>query len=487
MQNDRSPSSLDRFLRIFTDVRSGEGFDAVLLSLNVFLILTAYYVLKPIREALILGEQSAELKAYLAAAQAVALIPLVRVYSGLTDRYSRKWLINIVTWFFILCLPIFFALSTMDVPLGIAFFIWIGIFNVMIVAQFWSFANDLYTEAEGERLFPLVAFGAAAGAVFGASLVGQLIEPLGLYIPMLIGGGILVAELQITNWIDRRKDAAQARAVSQRQQQEWQDERARGEPEREEREVREAPEDVAEPAAGEAPGTGMAGAFSLLMRHRYLLLIALLVLLLNWVNTTGEYILGKVVETSAADAVAAGQAGGLTVGEFIGDFYANFYAGVNLLELLIQLFLVSRIIKYIGVRWAVMILPVISVASYSLMAFYPVLGLVRWAKTTENAVDYSLNNTVRHALFLPTTREQKYKAKQATDSFFWRAGDVMSALVVLVAAGLLGWGPGAVAQINVVLALLYVGITFETGRRYRQRIEAGKLPEGVEVAEVAHA
>lgn len=496
MQTDRSYSPLDRFLRLFTQVRAGEGADAVLLSLNVFLILTAYYVLKPIREALILAEGSAELKAYISAAQVIALIPIVRVYSGLADRYPRRRLINIVTWFFIGCLPVFFLLGRAGMSLGVVFFFWVGIFNVMVVAQFWSFANDLYTEEEGERLFPLVAFGASAGGVVGTALVGQLIEPLGLFLPMIIGAVILAAELQITNWVDRRRGGPVQVAAAERP-----DELTRrdetGEAERGAGAGEARDEDVGGRVGGpEAPGAeearpteadeprepALANGFALLLKTPYLLLIGLLVLFLNWVNTTGEYILGRVVENAAAAAVAAGQAGGLTEGQFIGDFYANFYFGVNLAALLIQLFLVSRIIKYVGIRWAVLILPLISLGAYSLIAFYPVLGYVRWAKTAENSTDYSLNNTVRHALFLPTTREEKYKAKQATDTFFWRAGDVLSALVVFVGAQLV-WNTASFARFNVVLVLLWLGVSFEIGRRYQRRVEAGEAPEAPELAE----
>jgi len=477
VQTDRNDSPLDRFLRLFTDVRAGEGADALLLALGVFLILTAYYVLKPIREALILGETSAELKAYISAAQVIALIPIVRLYSGLADRYPRRRLINVVTWFFIGCLPIFFLLGRPGVPLGVVFFFWIGIFNVMVVAQFWSYANDLYTEEEGERLFPLVAFGASAGGVVGTALVGQLIEPLGLYVPMVIGALILVAQLQITNWVDRRRGGVAAEVAAGQTTVHVDGESAQ---------VDEAAGEEAEVEAkdGSEEGrlAGALGGFSLLLKTRYLLLIGLLVLFLNWVNTTGEYILGRVVENSAAAAVAAGQAGGLTEGQFIGDFYADFYFGVNLAALFIQLFLVSRIVKYVGVRWAVMILPLISLGSYSLITFAPVLAYVRWAKTAENSTGHSLNNTVRHALFLPTTREEKYKAKQATDTFFWRAGDVLSALVVFVGSWL-AWNTAAFARFNVVLVLLWLAVSFEIGRRYERRVQEAQAPEAPELAE----
>ena len=128
--------------------------------------------------------------------------------------------------------------------------------------------------------------------------------------------------------------------------------------------------------------------------------------------------------------IAAGQAGGLTEGQIIGDFYSKYFTYVNVLSLLLQLFVVSRIVKYFGVKWAVMILPCISLGAYNVLAFIPTLRLVLVAKVAENSTDYSLNNTVRNMLFLPCTYEEKFSAKQAIDSFFVRMGDVLSAALV---------------------------------------------------------
>jgi AAA family ATP:ADP antiporter len=136
---------LDRALRRFTDVQAGEGSTALLLALNVFLLLTAYYVIKPVREALILSGEGAEVKSYAAAGQAILLLGLVPAYGKLADRLPRRALLNSVTGFFVLCLVAFYGLTRANVPVGVVFFLWVGIFNLMIIAQFWSFANDLYT------------------------------------------------------------------------------------------------------------------------------------------------------------------------------------------------------------------------------------------------------------------------------------------------------------------------------------------------------
>jgi AAA family ATP:ADP antiporter len=150
--------------------------------------------------------------------------------------------------------------------------------------------------------------------------------------------------------------------------------------------------------------------------------------------------------------VAEGTAGGLSEGALIGKFYADFYTVVNIAGVVIQLFLVSRILKYLGVRIALLFLPLIAFGGYMFLAFYPLLTVVRWAKTAENATDYSLQNTLRGVLFLPTTREQKYKAKQAIDTVFVRAGDTLQALLVWVGTTFLAFRTQHFAMVNLVLA-----------------------------------
>ncbi|HSG82128.1 MAG TPA: Npt1/Npt2 family nucleotide transporter, partial [Gemmatimonadota bacterium] len=199
-------------------------------------------------------------------------------------------------------------------------------------------------------------------------------------------------------------------------------------------------------------------------------------LLANWVNTTGEYLLGSIVDDTATTAVATGTAGGLTEGQYIGAFYSSFYGYVNVLGLVLQAFVVSRIVKYLGVSVGLIILPVIALGVYSLIFFFPILSYVRWAKTAENATDYSLQNTVRNMLFLPCTREQKYKAKQAIDAFFVRAGDVMSAVVVYVGTTFLAAQIAGFALFNLVLVTGWLTLAILIGREYRTLVASDRPP-----------
>ena len=435
---------LDRLLAPFAEVKGGEAGTALLLMLNVFLLLTSYYIIKTVREPLILAGGGAELKSYTAAGQALLLLLLVPAYGAFASRVNRLKLISWVTGFFISNLVVFYLLAQANVPfLGVAFFVWVGIFNLMIIAQFWSFANDVYTPDQGKRLFAIVAFGSSLGAILGAWVAKVLIEPVGVYQLMLVAAGILALCIMLT-WV------VNARAIRARL------ERAAA-----------APEVV---AAAEAP-LGKEGGFQLVFRHRYLLLIALLMMLVNFVNTNGEYILGKVVTGAARDLVAQGQNGAMApdawTRQYIGLFYADYFGWVNLLSALMQLFLASRIIKWFGVRGALFMLPLIALGGYGLLAAAPALGMIRIAKIFENSTDYSVQNTSRQALFLPTSREAKYKAKAAIDSFFVRGGDLLSTGLVFLGTQI-ALGTRNFAVINLGLVVVWLVIVALIGREHRK-------------------
>jgi AAA family ATP:ADP antiporter len=413
---------LDQLLSLFAEVHAGEGLTAIVLTLDVCLLLVAYYVLKTVREPLIIVGGGAEAKSYATAGQAVLLFLIVPAYAALTRRYPRLKLITITSIFFASNLLLFYVLAQLKVPyLGVVFYLWLGCFSLMVIAQFWSFANDIYTPAQGKRLFAIVGIGSSVGAVAGSFLAGLLVKPLGPYQMMLVAAALLLVCLGLTRFANNREGGPQQQSKKP---------------------------DADKPVGGK---TG----FVMIMEDRYLLLIALVILVLNLVNTTGEYILDKNIIHAASEKIPsyasldkAAQEDAL--GKFVGVFRADFFFWVNLIGALVQMFLVSRIFKYLGVRAAMFSLPLIAFGAYGIMAFYPALALVRIAKIAENSCDYSLYNTVKQALWLPTSREAKYNAKAAIDTFIVRIGDLLSGGIVLVGS-LLAFGTLHFAILNMGL------------------------------------
>jgi AAA family ATP:ADP antiporter len=424
---------VEKGLSLLADVRAGEGAGVLLLALNSFLLLMSYYLLKTVREPLILTQGGAEVKVYSAAVQALLLLAIVPAYGALASRVSRIRLITWVTLIFAANLLLFYVFGLAGVREGVVFFVWVGIFNVLIVAQFWSFANDLYSESNGKRLFPAIAIGGSAGSLVGAQTAAMIVKATGSYPIMLIAAGLLLLCILISRVIHKRA-ASDAVHLSS-----------------------------GHAAHAEAP-LARTGALELLMRDRYLLLIAVLVLLLNIVNNSGEFLLSRFV-TAEAIRVAGSNVG--LQEKIIGEFYGHYEVWYNSVALGLQMFAVSRIFRYAGVRGALFILPALAMGSYSLLLLLPVLPVIRWLKILENGADYSVQNTTVHALFLPTSREAKYKAKAAIDTFFKRAGDVLEAGVVK-AGSAFELGIKGFAVINLVLTLVWFAIAFGIASAHRR-------------------
>jgi AAA family ATP:ADP antiporter len=284
---------------------------------------------------------------------------------------------------------------------------------------------------QGKRLFAIVGVGASLGAIVGSFVTGQLVKLYGPY-PFMLGAALLLGVcMLLTNVVNSREKGPRA--------------------------------------GGRAtPGDGVHGrsGFTLVFADRYLLLIGFLMLVYNLVNTNGEYILGKTVMSMYTAAHGAASAGGLDEKKLVGEFYGNFFTLVNVLSALIQAFFVSRVLKYFGVRVALLVLPVVALVGYASMAVIPILTFIRAAKLVENSVDYSLQNTTRNALYLPTSREAKYKAKQANDTFFVRFGDVLSAGLVFAGGTWLGFAPRHFAMVNVALIVVWLVLAVAIGRRF---------------------
>jgi len=176
--------------------------------------------------------------------------------------------------------------------------------------------------------------------------------------------------------------------------------------------------------------------------------------LLNVVNTSGEYLFGRYV-VEQANLLHAGDDAARQ--QFIGETYSTLFSWVNLAGFLLQMFVVSRVFRYLGVGRALFVHPIVALAGYLFMLRAPSLNAMFYLKVADNSLDYSLGSTTKQALWLPTSREAKYKAKQAVDSFFVRMGDVIQAGVVFVGERL-AFAVPAFAAVNVVLVGLWLAV-----------------------------
>jgi AAA family ATP:ADP antiporter len=424
-------------------VNDGEWPLVLLLFANLFLLLLSYYVLKVIREPLILLTGGAVSRSVARGVQAFVLALAVPGYAFVANRVEPSRLVKWVLAFFTVSLAGFSLIGRAGVSAGFLFFVWLGVFSTLAIAQFWSLATDVFSEMDGRRLFPFVAVGGTMGSIVGAQLAARALHRLQSYQVMLCAAGLLVICIVLTHLT--HEEALRVHHSSQ----------ARKEP----RDPR--------------------GGFGIILRNRYLLLIAAAVVLLNLVNTTGDFILAKLVKAraNALPTMIARE-------QYIGDFYASFHTWVTVLTASVQILLVGRLFGKLGLHRALFLLPLVALTGYCASAVLPVLALITTVKVVENGTDYSLQNTIQQALFLCTSRDSKYKAKAAIDTFFVRVGDLGS--TALVAAGAaLGVTIFGFALTNVAAAVAWLWIVSRLARRHeRDELAARASAHGRETLEI---
>ena len=299
----------------------------------------------------------------------------------------------------------------------------------MVIAQFWAFAADLYTPEQGKRLFPLIGVGASLGAWVGSVRAGYLMSmgPRRLMI-----GAARHSDRLCPPGAHRQPGHPAAMRTAK-----------------------------AKPADDKPLAAG--NGFAMIFADRYLMLIAALAVLINVVNTTGEYLFGRYVVEAAQLAHPGDQA---SREQFIGAAYSRLFSTVNLVGFVLQMFVVSRVFKFLGVGKSLFIHPLVALAGYLMMLRAPSLTAMGWFKVADNSLDYSLGNTTKQALWLPTSREAKYNAKQAVDSFFVRMGDVLQAALVFIGERL-AFAVPAFAAVVIGMVGAWLGVVALLNRQLR--------------------
>src|SRR5688572_223089 len=359
----------ERLLGSCSQIEAGEGRSLLLFFAYAFLVLVALYVVRTLREPLLLVDATAEVKTYASAAAALALLVLVPLYGAAFRRTDRNQLVRWVTGVFIATLGALFVAKRSGADIGFVYYVWAGIFGVTIVAQFWAHAADCFDVATGRRLFPAIMMGATLGGIVGPSAYHVLDDVLDASEFMLVAIALLVLTLPLVHWTRRSVPAERRSRGAQR----------------------------SEPSVD-----SVLGGFALVARDRYLLLVALLIMLLNCVSTLGDFLLTNAVLSHAEQQLAEDPT--LDKGQVIGAFYASFYLAVNVLTVVLQVFVVGRLFRWVGVSGALLVLPLIALISYGLVAFLPIFALLRVVRVGEYAGNYSVLNTARQSLFLPLSK-----------------------------------------------------------------------------------
>ena len=408
-------------IRRSLDLQPGEQAAVAWSFFYFFCLLSSYYILRPLRDEMGIQAGVDHLQ-WLFTATFVVMTAAVPLFGYASARWSRGTLVPGIYLFFALSLCCFFTLfQLLDeiVWVARAFYVWVSIYNLFVVSVFWSFMADIFTRAQGKRLFGLIAAGGSLGAVAGPALAAWLAQALGvsllpLFAAILLGGAMLAA------------------ATLHRMQQH-------------------------DPAAsGELHG-GVWEGVQLVAGSRFLQGIALFI----WLYTT----LATFLYFQQAHLVS----GAFDDPADRTSVFAAIDLLVNVLTIAIQLFLAGRIMQSAGIGRTLAALPLLLAVGFASLALAPTIAVLITVQVLRRAGNYGITRPAREVLFTSIGRKARYKAKNFIDTVIYRGGDALAGWLFagLKAAGL---GLGGIALLAVPLAVAWGWLGYQLGRQAETNI-----------------
>jgi ATP:ADP antiporter, AAA family len=432
-------------LRRIAGLAPGEGALALLAALMIFCLMAAYFILKPLRDEMGIAGGVRNLP-YLYLITLGAMLVATPLFGWVSRGRRREVFLPRVYRFFGLNLLVFFALlslaPTWDLWLGRVFFVWVSVFNLFSLSIFWGFLADGLGYARGRRLFGVVAIGATAGAILGASLTEQLVGILGRLPLLLVSVGCLELTARMVAVLSRRF----ARLASEEPVAASGGAAAR---------LRPLP-------GGQRRESVLAG-IALVTRSPYLLAICAFLLLYS-LSSTFLYL-------AQAGIVAAAEDGRVARTQLL----ARIEIWVQSATLLTQLLITGRVLRRFGSGRVLAVLPLVTAAGFVALGLHPVLVVLVLVQVLRRVTNYALVKPARESLFTVLTPTAQYRAKSFIDTFVYRGGDALGAAVYggLTALGLALAGIAAVA---VPLCLVWTMVAVDLGRRQGRLVGAAGSP-----------
>lgn len=415
-----------RALARLVDVRPEEARALLWAFAYFFSLLCAYYVLRPIRDEMGIAGGTRALP-WLFTGTFAAMLASVPLFGWVVKNFPRSRFIPYVYAFFIVNLLGFWALLESGlgtVHVARAFFIWTSVFNLFVVSVFWSFMADIFTNAQGKRLFGFIAAGGTAGTIVGPLITVKFAVVVGPANLMPVSAALLAFAVYCVGRLALL---------------------ARPHP------------DPDQPDDPPVIGGGILAGIAETVKSPYLLGISLFMALFTTTATVLYFEQAEIVRNAFASS-----------GERTRVFAAIDLA-VSTLTILTQIFLTGRIMRRFGVTPVLMVLPLVTAAGFALLAAAPTIAALIAFQIVRRTSDYAVTRPAREVLYTVVTREQKYKAKNFIDTVVYRGGDAASGWLYEGLARGLGLKIATIALLCVPLALLWAGLAFALGRAQDRR------------------
>ncbi len=441
-------SITERLLSPVAEVRKGESATALMMFAYSFLAMAGYNVIKPITRSKFITDLGADNLPYVALASGVLIGILMAGYTWLLARLPRRWGLPITQLGMAATLAGFWFLFQSNATwVSVAFYVLGLILGVLLISQFWTLANIVYDPRQAKRLFGFIGGGAPLGGIAGSAFATAYATQIGstnLLIPSTI---CLVLSAVLVTAIIKREHASPGGAVTK--------------------------------ASKSEKGVSATEAFTLLRQSKHLQIIALVISF----AAVGAAIIDQQLNMAAAAAK------GSTATDSITSFLAQVQLWTSSIGFIIQVWLTSKIHRYLGIGFALMILPVSLGTTGVIMLFNAALWAPSLARVLDQSLRYTVDKTTREILFLPLPSDIKLKAKSFVDVTVDRGAKALGALLLLVLVkpwGLhLSWQQLSWASLVVTVAWIFMALRARRGylQAFRSSIERRDVePEEVRLS-----
>jgi len=398
----------------------------VLLFTNFFLIITALYHLKPASRSLFISTLGSANLPYVWIATAVALGLIISLYHRLVARHTR---INVVLGtcaIIIGCLLVFYTqLNNSGFLPAFAFYVFVDMLSVILVEQFWSLTNTIYDTEAGRRWYGLIATGGLLGGVVGGSMSSALITQLQLDTTdlLLVAAGIIAVLMLLTLLMGRLGLYTEHVGVRNH-------------------------------------NDSNSGQWRTILRHRYLFLIALILLLAQMVEPLVEFQFMKVVEASISDREARTA--------YLGSFFSllsGVAIGINLL-------ITPLVHRWLGALGGLFVQPLTVIAGSFWYMTQATLQAGAFLKISDRGLSYSINRASKELLYVPIDPLLIFQAKAWIDMFGYRLFKVLGSVLILLLTQWLPWSisAGQLSWLVLAVCLAWLVTLLRLGGEYRQII-----------------
>jgi AAA family ATP:ADP antiporter len=433
-----------RLLARFVDARPNELRALWIAFIYYFLVLTSYYILRPIRDEVAVAGGVENIR-WLWLGTLAGMLLAQPLFAWLVSRFPRRRFVPYTYHFFGINLVVFFLLlrsmaESQGIWVGRAFYIWIAIFNLFITSVFWAFMVDIFGEGQSKRLFGFIAAGGSTGAILGSTITSLLAVPLGPVNLLLVSGVILELAVLCVVALGR----IQQRGVI-------------GEP----APVRAGATRIDRPQAQPESviGGSVWAGITHLLRSPYLLAIGAFIILFT-IGSSFLYIQqADLVGQAFADRAARTA------------FFAKVDLVTNIITFVGQVYLFSRLMRWLGVGGMLVVLPIVSVIGFASLAMFPTLAVLVVFNVARRAGNFAATRPTREVLYTVIPREDKYKAKSFIDTFVYRFGDQLGAWGE-AGLRLLGLGVAGVSLVAVPLNIVWLLVAIWLGWRYTRTSRA---------------